>query len=67
MRTHKINCSGNGQHMREPVRIQTTLYELVETVIDVVGPDKKQLITAVLLDMLRKGRANVRVSETTSI
>ena len=67
MRTHKKNCAGKAPHLRQPVMIRTTLYELVETVIDVVGPDQNQLIMAVLLDTLRKGRANVKVSETMTI
>ena len=67
MRTHKKNFTAKAYRLRQPVMIRTTLYELVETVIDVVGPDENQLIIAVLLDTLRKGRANVKVSETTTI
>ncbi|MFZ0241827.1 MAG: hypothetical protein WAL90_09295 [Desulfobacterales bacterium] len=37
---------------RPLVVIRTTLYELTETVIDTVGPDEKQSVTPVLLDLL---------------
>lgn len=48
--------------LRQSVEIRTTLYELVETVIDVVGTDRNQLIMPVLLNTLKKGNANVVVS-----
>jgi len=65
MRTLKEKYVGNSHRSRQPVTIRTTLYELIETVIDVVGTDKNQMIMPVLLDTLRKGHANVVVSETT--
>ncbi|MFZ0614820.1 MAG: hypothetical protein WAM73_21420 [Desulfobacterales bacterium] len=37
---------------RPSVVIRTTLYELTETVIDTVGPDEKQSVTPVLLELL---------------
>ena len=64
MRTFKDKYAAGGHHLQQPYTIRTTLYELIETVIDVVGPDSNQMIMAVLLDTLRKGRSNVKVSGT---
>jgi hypothetical protein len=50
----------------QPFEIQTTLYELIETVIDVVGADNNHLIMPVLMDTLRKGKAKFVVSGTIS-
>ena len=40
------------QKSRPAVVIRTTLYELVETVIDTVGPEEKQSVTPVMLELL---------------
>lgn len=37
---------------RPAVVIRTTLYELIETVIDTVGPEEKQSVTPVMLELL---------------
>lgn len=66
MRTLTENGTGKKNHLQKPDKIQTSLYELCETVIDVIGTDKHQLFMAVLLDTLRKGNANVVVSGTIS-
>jgi hypothetical protein len=63
MRTLKEKCAGNGHRSGQPVVIRTTLYELIETVIDVVGTDKNRMIMPVLLDTLKRGHANVVVSD----
>jgi len=42
--------------------IQTTLYELMETVIDVADPDEKDLVNEVTINMLTKAKPSVRVS-----
>ncbi|MFN2127036.1 MAG: hypothetical protein ACK2TU_04180 [Anaerolineales bacterium] len=39
------------RHQRPPA-IQTTLYELMETVIDAAGPDEKRLINEVTINIL---------------
>ena len=67
MRTRPKGRARKKKHLHEPIEIQTTLYELIETVIDVVGTDKNNLIMPVLIDTLRKGKANVIVSGTISI
>ena len=61
MKIHQENGLRYVQTSRRPVKIRTTLYELVETVIDVVGSEKKQTVVDVLLATLREGRANVKV------
>jgi len=42
--------------------IQTTLYELMETVIEVADPDEKRLINEVTINMLAKAKQRVLVS-----
>lgn len=37
---------------RPAVVIRTTLYELIETVIDTVGPEEKHSVTPVMLELL---------------
>jgi hypothetical protein len=41
------------QKSRTAVIIRTSLYELIETVIDTVGPEEKQSVTPVMLELLR--------------
>ena len=67
MRTQPKECARKKKLLHESFMIQTTLFELIETVIDVVGTDKNHLIMPVLIDTLRKGKAKVVVSETISI
>jgi len=40
------------QKSRPAVIIRTTLYDLIETVIDTVGPEEKQSVTPVMLELL---------------
>jgi len=47
------------RHQRPPA-IQTTLYELMETVIDVADPDEKRLINEVTINILAKAKPRVR-------
>jgi hypothetical protein len=42
--------------------IQTTLYELMETVIDVADPDEKRLVNDVTINILAKAKQRVLVS-----
>ena len=49
------------KHQRSPA-IQTTLYELMETVIDVADPDEKRLVNEVTINMLAKAKPSVLVS-----
>ena len=37
---------------RPAVIIRTTLYDLIETVIDTVGPEEKHSVTPVMLELL---------------
>ena len=49
------------QKSRPAVIIRTTLYELVETVIDTVGPEEKHSVTPVMLELLGFFCPNVNV------
>jgi hypothetical protein len=40
------------RHSRPAVIIRTTLYELIETVIDTVGPEEKHSVMPVMLELL---------------
>jgi len=42
--------------------IQTTLYELMETVIDVADPDENKLVNEVTINILAKAKPSVHVS-----
>ena len=50
------------QKRQGSVKIHTTLYELMETVIDVADPDEKSLINKVTINMLAKAKPRVHVS-----
>ena len=47
------------RHQRPPA-IQTTLYELMETVIDVSDPDENRLVNEVTINILKKAKPRVR-------
>ena len=66
MGTLSKECSKQKKKLHDSYEIQTTLYELIETVIEVVGTDKNHLIMPVLIDTLRKGKAKFMVSGTIS-
>ena len=42
--------------------IQTTLYELMEAVIDVADPDEKKLVNEVTINILKKAKPGIRIS-----
>ena len=50
------------QKARKSMIIETTLYELMEAVIDIVGPDEKRLIKEVTLNLLAKAKTCGRAS-----
>ena len=43
-------------------RIQTTLYDLIEAVNEIVKPNDNRLVTAVVMDMLNSGHANFQTT-----
>jgi hypothetical protein len=47
---------------RSSSAIQTTLYELMEAVIDVADPDENRLVNEVTINMLAKAKPSVHVS-----
>jgi hypothetical protein len=53
------------QKQRSSVRIHTTLYELMETVIDVADPGEGRLVNEVTINILTKAKPRVRVSRST--
>ena len=50
------------QKHRSSPAIQTTLYELMEAVIDVADPDENRLVNEVTINMLAKAKPSVLVS-----
>ena len=51
------------QNRRNSSAIQTTLYELMETVIDIADPDEKDLVNEVTINMLTKAKPSLRVAD----
>jgi len=51
------------QNRRNSSAIQTTLYELMETVIDIADPDEKDLVNEVTINMLTKAKPRLRVAD----
>lgn len=58
----KPNNRGLTQKTRKSMIIETTLYDVMETVIDIVGPDENRLIKEVTLKLLAKAKSCVCVS-----
>jgi len=51
------------QKSRSSSDIKTTIYELMETVIDVADPEENKLIKEVTLNLLAKAKPCVRVED----
>jgi hypothetical protein len=49
------------QRRQSSVKIQTTLYELMETVIDVADPEESQLINQATVNILTTAKPRIRV------
>jgi hypothetical protein len=49
------------KHRSSPA-IQTTLYELMETVIDVADPEEGKLVNDVTIHILKKAKPGIRIS-----
>jgi hypothetical protein len=47
---------------KNSLKIHTTLYELMETVIDVADPEENKLVNDVTVNILKKAKPSVRVS-----
>lgn len=54
------------QKYRSSSAIQTTLYELMETVIDVADPNEKRLVNEVTIRILAKAKPRVRANRSIS-
>ena len=46
--------------------IQTTLYELMETVIDFANPDENRLVNEVTINLLAKAKPRVSINRSIS-
>ena len=44
--------------------IQTTLYELMETVIDVADPEERKLVNEATIKILAKAKPRIRISQS---
>ncbi len=62
MKAYQVKGMPSMQKHRNSPEIQTTLYELMETVIDVADPDEKRLVNDVTVNILKKAKPSVRVS-----
>jgi hypothetical protein len=62
METARTNGRCSNRKTRNSIKIQTSLYELMETVIDMVNPDKNRLVKEVTLKLLAKDRPRIRVT-----
>ena len=58
-----VKCSLITPQSKKSDKIQTTLYELMEAVIDVVGPDNNRMVKDVTLNILAKTRSKIRVTD----
>ncbi len=55
-------CKTSRKKCQSSVKIHTTLYELMETVIDVADPEENKLVNDVTVNILKKAKPSVRVS-----
>ena len=62
METTQTKILSLSRKRRRSFIIETTLYELVEAVIDIAGPDEKKLIKEVTLNLLAKVKPSIRVT-----
>ncbi len=54
------------QKYRSSSAIQTTLYELMETVIDFANPDENRLVNEVTINLLAKAKPRVSINRSIS-
>ena len=62
METTQTKGQCSNRKPRNSIKIQTSLYELMETVIEVAGKDENDLINEVTLNLLAKAKPCVCVS-----
>jgi hypothetical protein len=61
MEAIQVKCRHPKPKARRTVKITTTLYDLMETVIDSVGPDECGLINEVTMNLLTKTKPKVSI------
>ena len=62
MEAIQVKCRHPKPNTRKVVKIKTTLYDLMETVIDVVGSDDKKMVKDVTVNILAKAKPKVFVT-----
>ena len=62
METTRTKDLCSNRKPRNSIKIQPSLYELMETVIDIVNPDDNRLIKEVTLKLLAKATPRIRVT-----
>ena len=62
MKPIRTKCQQLDRKPRRQIKVQTTLYKLMETVIDVVDTDEIKLINEVTLKLLAKANPKVCVT-----
>jgi len=55
-------CKTSRKKRKSSVKIHTTLYELMETVIDVADPEENRLVNDETVNILKKAKPSFRVS-----
>ena len=61
MEAIQVKCRNLKPRVRSTIKIKTSLYELMDTLFDVVGPDENGLINEVTLNLLAKAKPKVSV------
>jgi hypothetical protein len=62
MKATQVNIMPLFKKHRSSPAIQTTLYELMETVIDVADPEEGKLVNDVTIHILKKAKPGIRIS-----
>ena len=62
MKSIQVKCTPFLKNRQSSPAIQTTLYELMETVIDVADPKDGKLVYDVTINILAKAKPSIRVS-----
>ena len=62
MKSTQVKCTPFLKNRHSSPAIQTTLYDLMETVIDVADPKDGKLVNDVTINILAKAKPSIRVS-----
>ena len=64
MESTQVKCMPFLKNRQSSPAIQTTLYELMETVIDVADPEERKLVNDVTIHILKKAKPGIRISQS---